>query len=78
MHLHAIANQQRIRHYIYGFLSDNIEKCQFYNLFDEHVLRINDSVNEWKQEGEYIHLIYSQLKYGSLWNHVMNWQIPYV
>ena len=41
VHLHAIANQQRIRRYIYGFLSDDVEKHQF----DKHVLRINDSVN---------------------------------
>ena len=45
MHLHAIANQQRIRRYIYGFLSDNIQKRQFDKLFNEHVLCINDSVN---------------------------------
>ena len=45
VHLHAIANQQRIRRYIYGFLSDDVEKCQFDELFNEHVLRINDSVN---------------------------------
>ena len=45
VHLHAIANQQRIRRYIYGFLSDDVEKRQFDKLFDEHVLRINDSVN---------------------------------
>ena len=45
VHLHAIANQQRIRHYIYGFLSDNVEKCQFDKLFNEHVLHINNSIN---------------------------------
>ena len=45
VHLHAIANQQRIRRYIYRFLSDDVEKLQFDKLFDEHVLCINDSVN---------------------------------
>ena len=45
VHLHAIANQQRIRRYIYGFLSDDVEKHQFDKLFNEHVLCINDSVN---------------------------------
>ena len=45
VHLHTIANQQRIHRYIYGFLSDDVEKRQFDKLFNEHVLRINDSVN---------------------------------
>ena len=40
VHLHTIANQQRIRHYIYGLLSDDAEKHQFDHLFNEHVLRI--------------------------------------
>ena len=44
VHLHTITNQQRIRCYIYGFLSDDAEKCQFDHLFNEHVLRINDSL----------------------------------
>ena len=45
VHLHAIANQQRICHYIYGFLSDDVEKCQFdHHLFNEHVLCISDSL----------------------------------
>ena len=43
VHLHAIANQQKIRHYVYGFLLDDAEKRQFDYLFDEHVLRVNDS-----------------------------------
>ena len=43
VHLHAIANQQRICHYIYGFLSDNAGKRQFDRLLNEHVLRVNDS-----------------------------------
>ena len=37
VHLHAIANQQKIHRYIYGFFSDNAEKCQFDLLFNEHV-----------------------------------------
>ena len=44
VHLHAITNQQRIRHYIYGFLSDDAKKCQFHHLFNEHVLRVNNSL----------------------------------
>ena len=44
MHLHAIANQQRIHCYIYGFLSDDAEKRQFDHLFNEHVLRVNNSL----------------------------------
>ena len=44
VHLHTIANQQRIHRYIYRFLSDDAEKCQFDHLFNEHVLRINDSL----------------------------------
>ena len=43
IHLHAFANQQKIHRYVYGFLSDNAEKRQFNYLFDEHVLRVNDS-----------------------------------
>ena len=43
IHFHAIANQQKIRRYVYGFLSDDAEKRQFDYLFDEHVLRVNDS-----------------------------------
>ena len=43
VHLHAIANQQRIRRYVYGFLTDDIEKRQFHKLFNEHVLRVNDN-----------------------------------
>ena len=44
IHLHAIANQQKICHYIYGFLTDDAEKRQFDYLFNKHVLRINDSL----------------------------------
>ena len=45
VHLHAIANQQRIHRYIYSFLMDDAEKRQFDNLFNEHVLRVNDNLN---------------------------------
>ena len=44
VHLHTIANQQRICHYVYGFLSDDAEKHQFDHLFNEHVLRVNNSL----------------------------------
>ena len=44
VHLHAIANQQRIHCYIYGFLPDDAEKRQFDHLFNEHVLWVNDSL----------------------------------
>ena len=43
VHLHAIANQQRIRRYVYVFLTDDIEKRQFDKLFNEHVLRVNNN-----------------------------------
>ena len=42
-YLHVIANQQRIRRYSYGFLTDDIKKRQFDKLFNEHVLRVNDN-----------------------------------
>ena len=44
VHLHAIANQQKIHHYVYGFLFDDSEKRQFDHLFNEHVLRVNNSL----------------------------------
>ena len=43
VHLHTIANQQRIQRYVYGFLPNNIEKRQFDKLFNEHVLQVNDN-----------------------------------
>ena len=38
VHLHSIANQQKVKHYVYGFLSDDNEKKHFDKLFNEHVL----------------------------------------
>ena len=55
VHLHAIANQQKIRHYVYGFLSDNSEKWQFDHLFNKHILRINDSLKGNRQGSIFIH-----------------------
>ena len=43
VHLHTIANQQRIQRYVYCFLTDDIEKRQFDKLFNEHVLRVSDN-----------------------------------
>ena len=55
VHLHAIANQQRICCYIYGFLSDDAEKHQFDHLFNEHVLWVNDSLKGNKRGSIFIH-----------------------
>ena len=54
VHLHAIANQQRIHRYVYSFLMDNAEKQQFDNLFNEHVLHVNDSLNGNRQGSVFI------------------------
>ena len=57
-HLHAIANQQRIRRYVYGFLTDNIEKRQFDKLFNEHVLQVNDNgLNGNRRGSVFIHFM---------------------
>ena len=54
--LHAIANQQRIRRYVYGFLTDDIEKRQFDKLFNEHILRVNDNgLNGNRRGSVFIH-----------------------
>ena len=37
VHLHAIANQQRIRRYVYSFLTDDAEKWQVDNLFNNEL-----------------------------------------
>ena len=55
VHLHAIANQQKIRCYVYGFLSDDSEKRQFDHLFNEHILRINDSHKGNRRSSIFIH-----------------------
>ena len=58
VHLHAIANQQRIRRYVYGFLTDDIEKRQFDKLFNEHVLRVNDNgLNGNRRGSVFIHFM---------------------
>ena len=44
VHLHSIANQQKVKHYMYSFLSDNNEKKHFDQLFNEHILKVNDSL----------------------------------
>ena len=54
VHLHAIANQQRIRRYVYNFYTNDIEKRQFDKLFNEHVLRVNDSLNGNRQGSVFI------------------------
>ena len=55
VHLHTIANQQKIRHYIYRFLSDDAEKRQFDHLFNEHVLQINNSLKGNRRGSIFIH-----------------------
>ena len=57
VHLRAIANQQRIRRYVYGFLTNDIEKRQFDKLFNEHVLRVNDSLNGNRRGSVFIHFM---------------------
>ena len=55
VHLHAIANQQKIRCYMYGFLSDDFEKRQFDHLFKKHVLHVNDSLTGNRRGSIFIH-----------------------
>ena len=55
VHLHAIANQQKICRYMYGFLSDDSEKRQFDHLFNEHILRVNDSLKGNRRGSIFIH-----------------------
>ena len=55
VHLHAVANQQRIRRYVYSFLMDDVEKRQFDNLFNEHVLHVNDNLNGNRRGSVFIH-----------------------
>ena len=54
VHLHVIANQQKICHYVYGFLTDDAEKRQFDYLFNEHVLHINGSLKGNRQGSIFI------------------------
>ena len=44
VHLHSIANQQKVKCYVYGLLSDDNEKKHFDQLFNEHILKVNDSL----------------------------------
>ena len=44
VHLHSIASQQKVKRYVYGFLADNEERRHFDELFNEHVLRVNDNL----------------------------------
>ena len=44
MHLHSVANAQKAKNYICNYLTDDDEKCQYNQLFKEHVLDIGDSV----------------------------------
>ena len=38
IHLHSIANQQKVKKYIYSYLSDDQEKRHYDQLFNEHIL----------------------------------------
>ena len=44
IHLHSIANQQKVKRYVYGFLADKEERRHFDELFNEHVLRVNNNL----------------------------------
>ena len=72
--LHAIANQQRTHHYIYGFLSDNAEKCQFDHLFNEHVLRVSDSL----KGGAVYSFVLPRFMYRQFWCREMYREIFYI
>ena len=37
VHLHSIANQQKVKKYVYSYLSDDREKRHYDQLFNEHV-----------------------------------------
>ena len=43
MHLHAVANVQKAKNYVCNYLVDEDKKCQYNQLFKEHILDINDS-----------------------------------
>ena len=42
VYLHSIANHQKAQKYVYSYLSNDKEKRQYNQLFNEHILRIND------------------------------------
>ena len=44
MHLHAMANAQKAKSYVCNYLADEEEKCQYNQLFKEHILDVNNSV----------------------------------
>ena len=44
VHLHSIANQEKVKRYMYGFLADNKERRHFDELFNKHILRVNDNL----------------------------------
>ena len=44
MHLHVVANAQKAKNYVCNYMADKDEKCQYNELFKEHILDINNSV----------------------------------
>ena len=44
MHLHSVANTQKAKNYVCNYLTDDDEKCQYNQLFKEHMLDIGDNV----------------------------------
>ena len=44
VHLHSIANHQKAKKYVYSYLSDDKEKRHYDQLFNKHVLQINDGL----------------------------------
>ena len=51
MHLHTVANAQKAKNYVCNYLADEDEKCQYNQLFKEHILDVNDSVKGKRRRG---------------------------
>ena len=54
MHLHKVANAQKAKNYVCNYLADEDEKCQYNQLFKEHILDINDSVKGKRRSSVFI------------------------
>ena len=54
MHLNSVANTQKAKNYVCNCLTDDDEKCQYNQLFKEHVLDIGDSIKGRRHSGIFI------------------------
>ena len=54
VHLHTVANAQKAKNYICNYLVDEDKKCQYNQLFKEHILDVNDSVKGKRQGSVFI------------------------